>query len=140
MTSISSPPAIAMHELHSRHGVGVGLGNFSQFSALARIRAIDVLPVPRVPVNRYAWAIRSVSIAFLSVCAIWFWPTTSSNVRERYFLARTVYDIVNRSLAAPPNPGHNPLRSRHDKKALERCRWAQPANRPSVTDFFPELK
>src|ERR1700712_2344433 len=58
MTSMSSPRAIAVHELHLPQGLGVGASNFSQFSALARMRAIDVLPTPRVPQKRKACAIR----------------------------------------------------------------------------------
>jgi hypothetical protein len=42
------------------------------------MRAIDVLPVPRVPVKRKAWAIRPDSMARLRVCATWSCPTTSS--------------------------------------------------------------
>jgi hypothetical protein len=34
------------------HGVGVARSVLRQFSALARMRAIDVLPTPRVPVNK----------------------------------------------------------------------------------------
>jgi hypothetical protein len=38
----------------------------SQFSDLAKIRAIVVLPTPRVPVNRNAWWMRPESSAFVS--------------------------------------------------------------------------
>src|SRR3954469_14879641 len=93
ITSMSSPRAMAVQELHLPHGCVVGSLAFSQFSALAMMRAIDVLPTPRVPQKRYAWAMRPVSIARLSVCAMWLCPTTSSNVVERYRRARTVYDI-----------------------------------------------
>src|SRR4051794_4095684 len=94
ITSMSSPRAIATQELHLLHGSGVGRSDFSQLRHLARMRAVEVLPVPRVPQNRYAWAIRPVAIAFLSVRATWSCPMTSSNVVERYRRARTVYDIT----------------------------------------------
>ena len=42
---MSSPRAIATHDSHLPHGSVVGSSDFSQFSALARMRAIDVLPV-----------------------------------------------------------------------------------------------
>ena len=42
--------AIVTHALHTLSGVGVG--PCSQLSYFARIRAIEVLPVPRGPANR----------------------------------------------------------------------------------------
>src|SRR5881394_3251688 len=94
ITSMSSPRAMALHELHSLHGSAVGPLDLSQLRHLARIRAVEVLPVPRVPQNRYAWAMRPEAIAFFSVRATWSCPMTSSNVVERYFRARTRYDIA----------------------------------------------
>jgi len=47
------------------------------------MRAVEVLPVPRVPQNKKAWAMRPDSMAFLSVWAMWFCPMISSNVPER---------------------------------------------------------
>ena len=41
------------HELQVLSGVGVG--PCAQLSALARMRASEVLPVPRGPAKRYAW-------------------------------------------------------------------------------------
>src|SRR5688500_4162352 len=98
---MSSPVAIARHESHLRHGLVVGPSLDRQLSDLARMRAIDVLPVPRVPVNRNAWAIRPDSIARLSVLATWSCPTTSSKVRERYFRASTSYDMGRNYRSAP---------------------------------------
>ena len=49
-TSTSSPALMLRQMSHSLQGVGVG--PFSQFRALARIRAAEVLPTPRAPVNR----------------------------------------------------------------------------------------
>ena len=52
MTSMSSPRAMARHDAHWLHGFAVGPSELRQFSALARMRAVEVLPVPRVPQNR----------------------------------------------------------------------------------------
>jgi len=41
-----------LHELHLRHGVGVGASKFSQLSDNAIIRAIVVFPHPASPVNK----------------------------------------------------------------------------------------
>ena len=50
ITSIDVASWMLRHDSHSLHGVVVG--PCSQFSALARIFAIDVLPVPRGPAKR----------------------------------------------------------------------------------------
>jgi hypothetical protein len=52
MTSMSSPRAIAWHELHLPQGSLVGFFALSQLRHLARMRAVEVLPVPRVPQKR----------------------------------------------------------------------------------------
>src|SRR5690348_3536720 len=88
---MSSPRAMPWQDSHLPHGLVVGLSLLSQLSALARMRAIDVLPVPRVPQKRNACAIRPLSIARLSVLATWSCPTTSSKVCDRYLRASTVY-------------------------------------------------
>jgi hypothetical protein len=44
-----------MHDWHTPHGLGVG--PFSQFRDLAIILALDVLPHPLGPLNKYAWCI-----------------------------------------------------------------------------------
>ena len=49
-TSSDVPAAIARHEWQVLSGVGVG--PCSQLSAFARMRASDVLPVPRGPAKR----------------------------------------------------------------------------------------
>src|SRR3989338_4311059 len=72
---------------------GVTVKPFWQFRDLARIRAQDVFPMPRGPQNRYAWARRLVSTAFLRISVIWLWPISSSKFSGRYFLARTTYDM-----------------------------------------------
>src|SRR3990170_8350737 len=66
-TSIDAPAVTSRHESHAPHGVGVGAGKAMQFSALAMIRAVVVLPTPRGPENRYACARRLDVIAFDSV-------------------------------------------------------------------------
>ena len=47
--------------------VGLGVGPFTQFRLFARMRAIDVLPVPRGPAKRYAWRTWPDAIAFFNV-------------------------------------------------------------------------
>ena len=51
-TSSEFPFAIARHTGQVLSGLGDGPGVPAQLSAFARIRAIDVLPVPRGPANR----------------------------------------------------------------------------------------
>jgi len=60
-----------------------------QFSALATRRAVEVLPTPRTPVSRKAWAIRPRSMALPSVFTIASWPISSAKVCGRYLRART---------------------------------------------------
>jgi hypothetical protein len=60
-----------------------------QLSDFAKIRAVEVLPTPRGPTKRYACASRFCATAFFNVRETWFWPTKSSNVCGRYFLAKT---------------------------------------------------
>ena len=74
ITSSDVPFAIAVAT--GRVGSKSALGPPSAFIALARIRAIDVLPVPRGPANRYAWRTWSCSIALRSVRTTASWPMT----------------------------------------------------------------
>ena len=53
------------------------------------IRAVVVLPVPRMPVMMKACAMRSAAKAFFSVRTIASWPTRSAKVSGRYLRART---------------------------------------------------
>ena len=64
-TSSEVPLAIATHAWQTLSGVGVG--PCAQLSAFARIRAIEVLPVPRGPAKRYACRTWSVASALRSV-------------------------------------------------------------------------
>ena len=57
--------------------------------ALAKMRAQVVLPTPRGPQKRYAWAICPDSMLWRSVSVMDFWPTTVSHVVGRYFRAET---------------------------------------------------
>ena len=61
----------------------------SQFRPIARRRAVVVLPTPRGPANRYAWAMRSCARALRSVRTTGAWPTTASKVSGRQRRART---------------------------------------------------
>lgn len=81
-TSSDVADAIARQDSQVPHGVTVG-PPFEQFNEAARIFAIDVLPVPREPTNRYAWCTRPWLIALLNVRTTCSCPTTSANVRGR---------------------------------------------------------
>ena len=52
------------------------------------VRALDVLPQPRGPENRYAWLMRPASIATLSGWVTCSCPTTSANFAGRYLRYR----------------------------------------------------
>ena len=81
-TSSELAVAIDVHDSQVPHGVMVG-PPLEQFSDAARIFAIDVLPVPREPTNRYAWWTRPCSSALRNVRTTCSCPTTSANVRGR---------------------------------------------------------
>src|SRR5919109_572846 len=83
ITSSEVPLAIATQAWQTLSGVGVG--PCAQFSPFARIRASDVLPVPRGPAKRYAWRTCPEAIAFFSVRTTASCPTTSSKSWGRYF-------------------------------------------------------
>ncbi len=53
--------------------------SFSQLSALARMRAVEVLPVPRGPLKRYPWPTRRSRTALRKAWVTWSWPRTSAN-------------------------------------------------------------
>src|SRR4051794_32103540 len=86
ITSSDVPAAIATHAWQVPSGVAVG--PCAQLTAFARIRANDVLPVPRGPAKRYAWRTLSCVIAFVSVRTTASCPTTSSKVCGRYLRYR----------------------------------------------------
>ena len=71
ITSMCRPSEIARHGSQTLHGVIVGPPCPSgpmQLSALAISRAVEVLPTPRTPVSRKAWAMRPRAIALARVC------------------------------------------------------------------------
>lgn len=80
MTSRVEPLAISWQTLHLPQGVGVGTPVEIQLRDLAKILALEVLPVPLGPVNRYAGAMRCCRMALVRVWAIASWPTNSANV------------------------------------------------------------
>ena len=84
ISSTSSEVASAIERQESHTPQGVEVGPFTQFSDAARIFAIEVLPVPREPTNRYAWCTRSCSSALRSVRTTCSCPTTSANDRGRW--------------------------------------------------------
>src|SRR5688500_10144137 len=101
ITASQGALAIATHASHSPHGVAVG--PFTQLSDAARIFAIDVLPVPREPTNRYAWWTLPCSIALRRVRTTWSCPTTSANERGRWRrYSEGAADTEHLSLGAPP--------------------------------------
>ena len=71
-------------------GLAVGPSAFEQLRALARMRAVVVLPTPRAPERRKAWPIFPRSSALRSVRVTFVCPTTSSNDVGRYLRARTL--------------------------------------------------
>ena len=100
---------------------GVGVGPCAQFSAFARIRAIEVLPVPRGPAKRYAWRTCPEVIAFLSVRTTASCPTTSSKSWGRYFRYSAVTDSIQaerRSNARPRNLLRDGLSGRNPSRLL----------------------
>ena len=75
---------------------GVGVGPFWQFKDQAIIRALDVLPQPLGPLNKYAWWIFPDSKALDSGVVTCSWPITSAKIDGRY-LRYSASDIT------PPN-------------------------------------
>ena len=82
MTSSAEPSRIETHASHVSQGSALG-PRFVQLIALARIRASDVLPVPRGPVNRSACATLPVATALRSVATTASCPTISLKVWAR---------------------------------------------------------
>src|SRR3954466_8598265 len=117
-TSSDVAAAIALQDSQTPHGVTVG-PPLAQFSDAARIFAIDVLPVPREPTNRYAWWTRSCSIALRSVRTTCSCPTTSANVRGR---GRRYSEAIATSLDV--GPGATPPARLPPGRSRARCaKW-----------------
>ncbi len=92
ITSTWRPAAIAVQSAQTPQGATVippAPSGPVQFRPLAMIRAVVVLPVPRMPVSMKACATRPVSNAAVRVRTIASWPTRSAKVSGRYFRART---------------------------------------------------
>ena len=82
ITSMERPAAISRQEGHTPQGSGVGPPFPSgpvQFSPLAMIRAVVVLPTPRMPVSKKACAIRPDEKALVSVRTSASWPISSDS-------------------------------------------------------------
>ena len=76
-----------VHAAQTPHGVAVT--PVTQLRLLARMRAIVVLPTPRVPVSRYAWWMRPRDSELASAVTTCSWPDSSANVIGRHLRART---------------------------------------------------
>ncbi len=76
-TSNDVPCSTATHDSQTPHG-SPSIG-FSQLSTLARMRADEVLPVPRGPLKRYAWPTRSSRTAFCRAATRCSCPRSSEN-------------------------------------------------------------
>src|SRR5688572_19225009 len=96
ITSSARPSRMETQAPQASHG-SPSAPRAVQLMALARMRAVDVLPVPRGPTNRYAWASRSPVTARRSVVKIGSWPTSSPKrcARKRRYRARLF--VVGRS-------------------------------------------
>jgi hypothetical protein len=81
------PAVISRQTEQTLHGVGIG--PFSQFNALANIRAVEVFPTPRGPENKNEWASRELFNAFTKTRVICSCPNTDSKVWGRHLRAST---------------------------------------------------
>src|SRR4051794_33132502 len=107
MTSSEPGPSGARAMQDSQTPQGVEVGPCAQFSDRARIRADEVLPQPRGPLNRYAWLIRPPSTAFISGVVTGSCPTTSAKVAGRY-LRESARATVGRLRGSEDSPGATP--------------------------------
>jgi hypothetical protein len=98
ITSTDEPSVIEVQCSQSLQGVAVG--PCSQLSALARIRAVEVLPVPRGPGEQVRVVEAVLSIAWTSVWITCCCPTTSSKVCGRYLRYSETY------ATGPPSTPH----------------------------------
>ena len=80
--SYEVPAAMEVQDPQAPHGSPAS--SCSQLRALARMRAVDVLPVPRGPLKRYACPTRSVPTALRNAATTWPWPMISPNSAGRY--------------------------------------------------------
>ena len=80
---------------------GVAVTPVSQLSVLARMRAMVVLPTPRVPVSKYAWCSRPVVSAWVNARTTCSCPISSEKLRGRYLRGAGASKFVDRSVGAP---------------------------------------
>ena len=98
----------------------------TQFSPLAMIRAVVVLPTPRTPVSMKACAIRSAAKALRSVRTIASCPTRSAKVAGRYLRASTRYSL---SLKAPFRWWMSMPQPKQPLRRGQAARWQSPESR-----------
>src|SRR5947199_9121756 len=112
MRSSADPDIISTHDSHLLHGSAESRDRPVQFRDLASSRAAEVLPVPREPLKRYAWATRPEMIAPWSAREAASCPTRSPNVCERYLRERDWYSGIQfkwpRTTASIEDPQHAP--------------------------------
>ena len=85
--STKRPASMSLHAAQTPQGVAVT--PVRQLRLLARMRAIVVLPTPRVPVSRYAWWMRPRDSELASAVTTCSWPESSPNVIGRHLRAST---------------------------------------------------
>jgi hypothetical protein len=85
-TSRLFPAAISLQLSHTPHGV---TSSFTQLSAFARIRAVDVLPIPRGP-TKVSMRQPVLLHRILERAGTWACPTRSSKVCGRYLRANLI--------------------------------------------------
>ena len=83
------PLAKDLQDSHSPHGSRSAEG-FIQFIVFAKMRAVLVLPTPRGPQKRYAWANCPLLMEFLRVVAMLSWPIRERKLLGLYFRADTI--------------------------------------------------
>src|SRR5690348_9075598 len=98
-TSSAVPARIARQFSHVLSGVAVG--PFTQLMQRARILAAEVLPEPRGPENKYAWASLPLSSALDSVRTTASWPTRSAKLLGRQVRYRDTLGSTFRCFGAP---------------------------------------
>ena len=84
------PRSMARQDSQCHPASPSGVGE-RQLMVRANILAHDVLPTPRGPQKRYAWARRPDAMAPLRVEVRFCWPTTLRKVAGLYFRALTIY-------------------------------------------------
>jgi hypothetical protein len=86
---------MSWHILHVQHGSALFSGRFWQLSAFASILAVEVLPVPRIPVNKIAPLKRFFIMALVKIRTKTSCPTKSLNFCGLYLRNNGIYaDII----------------------------------------------